>query len=510
MYVLSAKNICKDFYGVNVLENVNFELKSGEIHALVGENGAGKSTLIKIISGVYKKTSGKIEINGEEVLFQDPNEALEAGITVIHQELSLVPQLSIGENIFLNQEPMKGSIVGSIVDWNKIKTKSIKMLESVGAPLNINVELPSSSLSIAEKQMVMFARALVQNSKILIMDEPSSSLTKKEVNYLFKLMRGLKEKGLSIIYISHKLSEIFEIADRITVIRNGKNVACLNINDTNLQAISSLMLGRTAEEQYPKREPYQGKKDEILKLEKVSDGKVVKDISFKLNKGEILGITGLLGSGKTEVAKIIYGLLPLTSGKIYYKGENIKINSPEQAINFGIAFLPENRREEGLIPQMNVRENAILSSLKLISKYFFGIINQKREKEIVIENIKKFNIKTKSTEQKVHDLSGGNQQKVVLSRCVNTKPGILILDEPTKGVDVGAKFEIYKLIQSLANEGSAIIFISMEVKEVIGVCDRVCILKEGFSVEDFSMEEKLKENVLLFIKSKMDWGGNIF
>ena len=510
MYVLSAKNICKDFYGVNVLENVNFELKSGEIHALVGENGAGKSTLIKIISGVYKKTSGKIEINGEEVLFQDPNEALEAGITVIHQELSLVPQLSIGENIFLNQEPMKGSIVGSIVDWNKIKTKSIKMLESVGAPLNINVELPSSSLSIAEKQMVMFARALVQNSKILIMDEPSSSLTKKEVNYLFKLMRGLKEKGLSIIYISHKLSEIFEIADRITVIRNGKNVACLNINDTNLQAISSLMLGRTAEEQYPKREPYQGKKDEILKLEKVSDGKVVKDISFKLNKGEILGITGLLGSGKTEVAKIIYGLLPLTSGKIYYKGENIKINSPEQAINFGIAFLPENRREEGLIPQMNVRENAILSSLKLISKYFFGIINQKREKEIVIENIKKFNIKTKSTEQKVHDLSGGNQQKVVLSRCVNTKPGILILDEPTKGVDVGAKFEIYKLIQSLANEGSAIIFISMEVKEVIGVCDRVCILKEGFSVEDFSMEEKLKENVLLFITSKMDWGGNIF
>ena len=358
--------------------------------------------------------------------------------------------------------------------------------------------------------MVMFARALVQNSKILIMDEPSSSLTKKEVNYLFKLMRGLKEKGLSIIYISHKLSEIFEIADRITVIRNGKNVACLNINDTNLQAISSLMLGRTAEEQYPKREPYQGKKDEILKLEKVSDGKVVKDISFKLNKGEILGITGLLGSGKTEVAKIIYGLLPLTSGKIYYKGENIKINSPEQAINFGIAFLPENRREEGLIPQMNVRENAILSSLKLISKYFFGIINQKREKEIVIENIKKFNIKTKSTEQKVHDLSGGNQQKVVLSRCVNTKPGILILDEPTKGVDVGAKFEIYKLIQSLANEGSAIIFISMEVKEVIGVCDRVCILKEGFSIEDFSMEEKLKENVLLFITSKMDWGGNIF
>lgn len=502
MCVLSAKNICKDFYGVNVLENVNFELKSGEIHGFVGENGAGKSTLIKIISGVYKKTSGKIEINGEEVLFQNPNEALEAGIAVIHQELSLIPQLSIGENIFLNQEPMKGIII----DWKKIKTKSRKALEFVGA--HLNVELPSSSLSVAEKQMVMIARALVQKSKILIMDEPSSSLTKKEVNYLFKSLRDLKETGLSIIYISHKLSEIFEIADRITIIRNGKNVDCLNINETNPQAISNLMLGKTIGEQYPKREPCHGKKDEILKLEKVSDGKVVKDISFKLNKGEILGITGLLGSGKTEVAKIIYGILPLTSGKIYYKGENVKINTPDQAINFGIAYLPENRREEGLISQMSVRENATLSSLKLILKYF-GKINQKREKEIVMENIKKFNIKTKSIEQKVHDLSGGNQQKVVLSRCVNIKPGILILDEPTKGIDVGAKFEIYRLIKNLANEGSAIIFISMDVKEVIGVCDRVCILKEGFSIDDFSMEEKLKEDILSFITSKMDWGGNV-
>ena len=495
MCVLSAKNICKDFYGVNVLENVNFELKSGEIHALVGENGAGKSTLIKIISGVYKKTSGKIEINGKEVLFQDPNEALKAGITVIHQELSLIPQLSVGENVFLNQEPMKGSI---IIDWDKIRTESRKVLESIGS--HLNVDLPSSSLSVAEKQMVMIAKVLVQKSKILIMDEPSSSLTKKEIDYLFKLLRNLKETGLSIIYISHKLSEIFEITDRITVIRNGKNVACLDINKTNPQAISNLMLGTTIMgEQYTKRESYHGKKkDEILRLEKVSDGKVVKDVSFKLNKGEILGITGLLGSGKTEVAKIIYGISPLTSGKIYYRGENIKINSPDQAINFGIAYLPENRREEGLIPQMSVRENATLSSLNLISTYF-GKINQKQEKEIVKKNVKKFNIITQSIEQIIHNLSGGNQQKVVLSRCVNIKPEILILDEPTKGVDVGAKFEIYKLIQSLANEGSAIIFISMEVKEVIGVCDRVCILKDGFSVGDFSEEEKNKENILSFI-----------
>lgn len=492
MYVLSAKNICKDFGSVNVLENVNFELKSGEIHGLVGENGAGKSTLIKIISGVYKKTSGKIEIDGKEVLFQDPNEALEAGIAVIYQELSLIPQLSIGENIFLNQEPMKGSII----DWNKIRTESRKVLESIGA--HLNVELSSSSLSVAEKQMVMIAKALVQKSKIFIMDEPSSSLAKKEIDYLFKLLRDLKETGLSIIYISHKLSEIFEISDRITVIRNGKNVACLDINKTNPQAISNLMLGTIMGEQYTKREPYHGKKDEILRLEKVSDGKVVKDVSFKLNKGEILGIIGLLGSGKTEVAKIIYGIVPLTSGKIYYRGENIKINSPDQAINFGIAYLPENRREEGLIPQMSVRENATLSSLKLISKYF-GKINQKQEKEIVKENVKKFNIITQSIEQIIHDLSGGNQQKVVLSRCVNIKPEILILDEPTNGVDVGAKVEIYRFIRNLANEGSAIILISMEAKEVISVCDRVCILKDGFSVGDFNEKEKFKENVLSFI-----------
>lgn len=489
--LLQMKDVSKSFPGVKALEDVKLEAYSGEVLALLGENGAGKSTLMKILSGVYKKDRGSILIQGSEVDIKGIKDAEKLGIAIIHQELSLLPNLSIWENIFLGNEEFNG--ITRRINKKELKEKSKILLGDIG--FNIDVDTLVKDLNVGEKQLIEIAKALSKNSKIIIMDEPTTALTDVETENLFKVISKLKSENMGIVYISHRMDEIFQICDRVTVLRDGKYIGEVKTKDITKDDLISMMVGRKLEEQFPYRKSSMG--HAILKVENLSFDEKVCDISFEAKSGEILGIAGLMGSGRTEMAKTIFGEYRKSSGRIIVDGEEVNICSPKDSIEKGICYLSEDRKKEGLILGMSVGSNMTLSNLK---KYENGAkrINKVEEGKEVEEYIKKLSIKTPSAEQLIKNLSGGNQQKVILAKWLMLSPKVLIIDEPTRGIDVGAKKEIYEVLNELKAMGKAIIMISSDMPEILGISDRILIMHEGRISGELNREEASQETIMKY------------
>ena len=463
--LLRVSGISKAFYGVPALEDVNFSINSGEVVALMGANGAGKSTLIKIITGVYHKDAGEVFISDKEVDFQTPAEGKKSGIATIYQELTVIPNLNVCENIFINRIKEK-----SFINYKSLYKETDNVLKSLGLEFNAKEKL--SKLSIANQQMVEIARAVSEDAKILIMDEPTSALTSDEKDSLFRIVRKLKEKGLGIIFVSHRLNEVFEIADRVTILKDGRLVGHYDINELNEQKMVELMIGKTLEVFFPKKKVDIG--EVIFSIQNLSRGNKIKNVSFDLKKGEILGLTGLLGSGRTEIARCIFGIDHYDKGQILYKGKLIRFSTPKQASHAGFALVPEDRKSLGLVLKMGIGDNICLAS-----EFVKPWRQKEKEKEVTIEYINKLNIRCTGEKQKVMNLSGGNQQKVVIAKWLTRNSNVLILDEPTKGIDVSAKAEIHALIGDLVEAGTSVILISSEFDEIMGLCDRAVVLYEG-------------------------------
>lgn len=491
---LRMEGICKAFPGVQALKDVNLIVLKGEVMALIGENGAGKSTLMKILSGVYQKDSGRIIIEGQNVNIQSPLDSQKLGISVIHQELNLMPNLSIAENIFMGREKRRSRF---FLDKKETYRESMQLLKMVGLEIDANTMV--KDLSIAQRQMVEVAKALSLNSKLIIMDEPTSSLTDREIEILMDIIRNIKDRGVSIIFISHKLSEIFNIADRITVLRDGNTVGTVDAKDCDEEALIQMMIGRELKDIFDKVQGEVG--DTILEVKGLSSGKVLKNISFTLKRGEILGFAGLVGAGRSELMRAIFGIDDFDEGEIYLEGRKVTIKHPLDAIKLGIGFVPEDRKLQGLILGMTVRENITLPSLEKMSSN--GFVNIKKEKTVCDEFIKKLLIKTPHQEQKVLNLSGGNQQKVVISKWLAIKPKILILDEPTRGIDVGAKKEIHSLMSRLTREGVTIIMVSSELPEILGMSDRIIVMHNGVITGEMSRSEATQNKILKLAISEL-------
>lgn len=485
--VLEMKNITKTFPGVKALDKVDFSLKKGEVHALLGENGAGKSTLMKVLNGIHKRDEGEIILRGKSVEFNDTKEAQNAGLAIIHQELELIPHLNVAENIFLGREEKKGVFI----DYKKLYQNTEDVLNMLG--VNIDPKSKIKDLNIGSQQMVEIAKAVSQDAEILVMDEPTSSLTNQEIEILFKLIERLKKQDIAIVYISHRLEEVFEICDRVTVLRDGEFVGEVKTIETDEDELINMMVGRTIEDRFPEMNFNPG--EEILKIENLSVPDEIIKASFSLRKGEILGVAGLMGSGRTELAKSIFGVYKEKTGDIYYRGEKLEINSPADAINNGIYYLSEDRKDEGLILGLSVANNISISVLKQMLKAN-TFINSASEKELAQKYIENLNIKTPSADQKVKNLSGGNQQKVVISKLLSTKPEVVILDEPTRGIDVGAKREIYNLMQELIDNEVAVILISSELPEVLNLSNRVIVMHEKEIMGELDAAEADQEAVM--------------
>ena len=468
-YLLEMKGICKSFPGVKALQNVDLQLKAGEVHALLGENGAGKSTLIKVLGGIYHAEEGEIIIDGQKVNIDGVVAARQAGISIVHQELVLVPYMTVAENIFLGREP--GTKMN--VDRKKMVEEAQKLLDTY--EMNIDANTLVERLTIAQQQMVEIVKAISFNSKILVLDEPTSSISDKEVGFLFNTMRNLTKAGVGIIYISHKMSELAEICDRVTVMRDGQTVGTKVVKETTTDDLIALMVGRELTNYYTR--DYLEPGEVILKCEHISDGKMAKDASFELHKGEIIGFAGLVGAGRSETMKAIFGLAPHATGDVYVKGQKVKIKSPIDALKYGIALVPENRKEEGLYKVQSVRFNSTIEVLGSFIRHLH--VDGKKEEEITQKYIDMMATKTPSQDQIIGNLSGGNQQKVMIGRWLATNPEILILDEPTRGVDVGAKAEIYAIMNELVKQGMSIIMISSELPEIINMSDRIYVMNEG-------------------------------
>ena len=472
-YLLEMKHVSKEFPGVKALQNVDFQLLPGEIHALLGENGAGKSTLIKVLGGIYIAEEGEIFIDGKKVSINNVNDARDNGISIIHQELVQVPHMTVAENIFLGREPM-----GKFgVDNRRMIKESQKMLDRFD--LGINAADKVFDLSIAQQQMVEIVKAISFNCRILVMDEPTSSISDREVEQLFEIMRNLASQGVGIIYISHKMSELNEVCDRVTVLRDGTYVGTRVVAETTKDELIALMVGRELDQYYTR--DHVKDTEVVLKCEHIDDGKKhhkrVNDVSFEVRKGEIVGFAGLVGAGRSETMQCVFGLTNGSTGTITLEGKPISIKSPVDAMKYGISLVPENRKVEGLYHIQSVSFNSTIEVLhQFISKL---IVNTKREREITQEFIDKMNTKTPSQEQAVTNLSGGNQQKVMIGRWLATEPKILIMDEPTRGVDVGAKAEIYEIMNELTKQGVSIIMISSELPEIINMADRVYVMYDG-------------------------------
>ena len=486
-YVLELKNIAKRFGGVEVLHGVSFGLRPGEVHALLGENGAGKSTLIKVITGIHQPDGGEIFLNDKRLHFDDPLQARLAGIAAIYQELSLCPDLNVAENIFLGRQP---TTVGGSINWRKLYSEADRLLTSLGVHLDLKAK--ARSLSIAQMQSVEIARAFSLNARILIMDEPTSSLTLKEVAELFGLVRRLRDEGTAIIFISHRLEELFEVADRVTVLRDGSYVDTRLVKDVTRDDLVRLMVGRTISNLFPKQDVKPG--DIALKVEHLSLTGIFEDINFELHKGEILGMAGLVGAGRTDVARAIFGVVPPTSGTIQIEGRQVEITSPQQAIRLGLAYVPEDRQLHGLIPAMSITSNISLPILKEYARR--GWLQDKAERTAAFSAARQMEVRANSIWQLARTLSGGNQQKVVLAKWLSTKPRILILDEPTRGIDVGTKAAVHALMSNLAAEGIAILMISSELPEVLGMSDRILVMHEGQMTALFSRAEATQENII--------------
>lgn len=484
-YILQMQDIVKEFPGVHALKGVQLKVRPGTVHTLMGENGAGKSTLMKCLIGIQAPTSGKIIYDGKEVHFKTTLEAMNAGISMIHQELSPVPERSVCDNVWLGREPRKGLVV----DHKKMRADCIELFKKLG--LDLDPDAKMGDLTVAKMQMVEIAKAVSYDSRIVIMDEPTSSLTDAEVEHLFRIIADLKAKNVAIIYISHKMDEIFRISDDITVYRDGEYVATDRAENLNVDKVITLMVGREMTSMFPKVDCPIG--ETIFKVENLAAGKAVKNVSFELHRGEILGMAGLVGAGRTETAEAIFGMRHITSGKIFKDGKELHIKSPEDAIANKIGLLTEDRRGNGIVGLLSVKENTVLANLKA---YGFPL-NHKKMREDTEEYIKKLNTKTPTMETPIQNLSGGNQQKVLVGRWLLTNPDVLIVDEPTRGIDVGAKAEIHSLITKLAGEGKAIILISSELPEVMGMADRILVMHEGVITgmidrKDFSSELILK------------------
>ena len=477
----------KTFPGVVALDDIHFELRKGEVHILLGENGAGKSTLVKILSGAYQMTAGRISIHGEETDIRSPKHAQQLGISIIYQELNLVPNLSAGENIFLGREP---KLIPGVIDRKVMFSTAQQILDDLG--VHIDVRRPVNQLGVAEQQMVEVAKALSLDAKILIMDEPTSALTEQEINELFTTIKELKSRGVSIIYISHRLEELFEIGDRVTVLRDGTYVDTLDIVSTSESELIRLMVNRELTQLFPKRKSAAG--EEALRIQGLTRKGSLGDISFSLYSGEVLGIFGLMGSGRTELARAIFGVDKLDSGSIYIRGQRKTLRTPRSAIRFGLGFLTEDRKTQGLVLDLSVKENICLSSIERFS--ILGIMNTREETQAAHQYVKELRIKTSNINQKVLFLSGGNQQKVVMSKWLCAKGDILIFDEPTRGIDVGAKVEIYELMNRLTAEGVAIIMISSELPEILGMSDRILVMHQGRISGEFPVEEATQEKIL--------------
>lgn len=486
--LLEMKDIDKSFSGVKVLEQVQFSLEAGEVHALMGENGAGKSTLMKILNGIYSRDNGTVRIKGTEQSISSPSAAQELGIVMIHQELNLIPHLTVMENIFLGREFTFGPT--RLIRWGKMKQESVRYLSQLG--LEIHPETLVGDLSVGQQQLVEIAKALSMNTEILVLDEPTAALTDREIEGLFQVILSLKERGVGMIYISHRMEEIFRICDRITVMRDGRYVGTEEVAHTDMDQIVKMMVGREIKDRFPKVEIEFG--EEKLKVENLSQKGVLHDISFSVRAGEIVGIAGLMGAGRTELAKALFGVTPVDSGQIILQGKPVQIRKPMDAIRAGLALVTEDRKDEGLILSMSVRDNLGMTSLAAVSK--LGFLNDTKEDELAESMITSLRIKTPNSGQEVGSLSGGNQQKVVIGKWLATKPEVFILDEPTRGVDIGAKKEIYDLMNRLASEGVAILMISSELPEVLGMSDRILVMREGKLTGHFNREEATQEKIM--------------
>jgi ribose transport system ATP-binding protein len=482
------RGISKRFPGVVALADVDFEVVRGEVHALLGENGAGKSTLMKILAGVYTRDAGEIIYNGQPVNFTNPRQAQNAGIVTIYQELNQIPHLSITENIFLGHELERG---GVLIDWTTMHRQARELLGRLH--LDLDPRRHVSTLGVAQQQMVEIAKAIHQRCDLIIMDEPTAALSLREIDELFTIIRQLKAQSVGIVYISHHLEETFEICDRTTVLRDGKLVATQPTGSLNVDSLIRQMVGRDLSEKFPKEIAPRGA--EVLRVEGLNQGETLRDISFSAYAGEVLGIAGLVGAGRTELVRAVFGADPVDSGRIFVDGREVRIRGPRDAIRSGIALLTEDRKQQGLVLHFSVRENTTLSVLDRLTKLIFT--NRKVETALADRFIDSMAIKTPSQNQQVINLSGGNQQKVVLSKWMATAPRVLIFDEPTRGIDVGAKVEIYKLINQLAKDGAAIIMVSSELPEVIGMSDRIMVIHKGriggILNRDDATEERIME-----------------
>ena len=485
--ILEMRNIVKRFPNVLALNGVNLKIYEGQAMALLGENGAGKSTLMKVLTGVYTRDEGEVIYNGREVTYTNARAAQEDGIAIIHQELNLIPKMKVYENIFLGREVHKA---GGILDKRYMIEKSRELLEEVR--MNIDPNAYVSTLSIAQQQMVEIVKAISLNAKIMVMDEPTSSISDKEVGFLFETIRNLTSKGVGIIYISHKMSELEEICDRVTVMRDGEAVGTRVVKETNKDELIALMVGRELTNYYTRDFATPG--EVVLKCENIADGKMAKGASFELRKGEIIGFAGLVGAGRSEVMKAIFGLAPNMTGDVYVKGEKVNIKSPIDALKYGLALVPESRKTEGIYGVQSVRFNTTIEVLDEFISAFK--LDSAREQEITQKYIDMMATKTPSQSKAIGNLSGGNQQKVMIGRWLATNPEILILDEPTRGVDVGAKAEIYAIMNELAKQGMSIIMISSELPEIINMSDRVYVMYDGKVTGCLNHEDVTQEKIM--------------
>jgi ribose transport system ATP-binding protein len=488
--LLEMKGITKRFPGVLALDEARLDVRTGEVHIVAGENGAGKSTLIKILAGAYTRDAGTILLDGAPLADLTPRQSQDLGISIIYQEFNLVPSLSVAENVFLGREQTLR--LPGVVDWRRRTREAQAILDS----LNVRIDARATvrDLGVAQQQMVEVAKALAVRSRIIIMDEPTASLTRAEIENLFRAIRDLRQRGVSIIYISHRLEEFSEIGDRVTIMRDGRTVATLEVQDTPVRELIRLMVGRALEDYYPKQAVPRGK--ELLRVSGLTRAQAIRDVSFVLHAGEILGISGLMGAGRTEVARAIFGADPIDRGEIRIEGRPVHIRSPGEAIQAGIGFVTEDRKAQGLVLPLSVGHNLTLAALRLFGR---GLrLSLGRERAAVAEFVKRLRIRVASPDQKVVDLSGGNQQKVVLAKWLLSRSRIFLFDEPTRGIDVGAKIEVYGLMNELVRNGAGIVLISSEMPEILGMSDRILVMRRGAVAAELARSEATQEMLLSF------------
>ena len=486
--ILTMKGIDKSFPGVHALDHVDLEVRKGEVHALMGENGAGKSTLMKVLTGIYHKDAGTITYEGKEVEFTNPREAQDAGIVIVHQELNMMGHLTVAQNIFIGREYMNGKLI----DDKKMNEEAKKLFDQLG--INIDPKETMSRLTVGKQQMCEIAKAISHDAKVIIFDEPSAALTEAEIEELFKIIRDLRNKQMGIVYISHRMDEIKVITDRVTVMRDGGYVGTLITKDSTKDDIINMMVGRVIYEDPKTESQVAPDAPVVLKVEHLNAGRMVKDVSFELHKGEILGFSGLMGAGRTETARALFGADPKDSGDIYVNGQKVDIKTPQDAVKCGIGYLSEDRKRFGIVVDKTVAENSTMATMENFMKGIF--IDKKKEKDVAQEYVEALKTKTPSVDQLVVNLSGGNQQKVVIAKWLVRNCDILIFDEPTRGIDVGAKSEIYHLMNELVAEGKSIIMISSEMTEILRMSDRIVVMCEGRKTGELGIEEATQERIM--------------